>query len=107
MAINHQEHWQSNVNGNPLQYSCLETSMDRGAWRASLWSHKESDMSQTEQLSILAMDRHEDGNKTAPTLRKFRSGGETDQPATGLATKVRTTIAMSGQSTGSPGKGMS
>ena len=27
-------------NGNPLQYSCLETSMDRGAWRASLWSHK-------------------------------------------------------------------
>ena len=21
-------------NGNPLQYSCLETSMDRGAWRA-------------------------------------------------------------------------
>ena len=104
MAINHQEHWQSNVNGNPLQYSCLETSMDRGAWRA-LWSHKESDM--TEQLSIFAMDRHEDGNKTDPTLRKFRSGGETDQPATGLATKIRTTIAMSGQSTGSPGKGMS
>ena len=22
-------------NGNPLQYSCLENSMDRGAWRAS------------------------------------------------------------------------
>ena len=21
-------------NGNPLQYSCLEKSMDRGAWRA-------------------------------------------------------------------------
>ena len=21
------------VNGNPLQYSCLESSMDRGAWR--------------------------------------------------------------------------
>ena len=21
-------------NGNPLQYSCLETPMDRGAWRA-------------------------------------------------------------------------
>ena len=21
-------------NGNPLQYSCLETSMDRGAWQA-------------------------------------------------------------------------
>ena len=22
-------------NGNPLQYSCLENSMDRGAWRAA------------------------------------------------------------------------
>ena len=22
------------VNGNPLQYSCLEDSMDRGAWQA-------------------------------------------------------------------------
>ena len=32
-------------NGNPLQYSCLENSVDRGAW----WSHKESDM--TEQLT--------------------------------------------------------
>ena len=23
-------------NGNPLQYSCLETSIDRGAWRATV-----------------------------------------------------------------------
>ena len=23
-------------NGNPLQYSCLESSMDRGAWRATV-----------------------------------------------------------------------
>ena len=23
-------------NGNPLQYSCLENPMDRGAWRASV-----------------------------------------------------------------------
>ena len=31
-------------NGNPLQYSCWENSMDRGAWRAySPWGHKESD----------------------------------------------------------------
>ena len=29
---------------NPLQYSCLENPMDRGAWRAySPWGHKESD----------------------------------------------------------------
>ena len=27
-------------NGNPLQYSCLDDSMDRGAWH-SPWGHKE------------------------------------------------------------------
>ena len=32
-------------NGNPLQYSCLKNSTDRGAWWAtsySPWGHKES-----------------------------------------------------------------
>ena len=24
-------------NGNPLQYSCLENSMDRGAWEATVY----------------------------------------------------------------------
>ena len=34
-------------NGNPLQYSCLENSMDRGTWQNySPWSHKESDMTE-------------------------------------------------------------
>ena len=37
-------------NGNPLQYSCLENSMDIGAWQASPWGHRESDM--TEQLTL-------------------------------------------------------
>ena len=31
-------------NGNPLQYSCLENPMDKGAWRASPWNRKQSDM---------------------------------------------------------------
>ena len=32
-------------NGNPLQYSCLENSMDRGAWRATVHGvAKETDM---------------------------------------------------------------
>ena len=33
-------------NGNPLQYSSLENSMDRGAWQAiySSWACRESDM---------------------------------------------------------------
>ena len=35
--------------GNPLQYSCLENPMDRGAWRAtySSWGHKELDTNPT------------------------------------------------------------
>ena len=36
-------------NGNPLRYSCLENSMDRGVWRAMVHGVTELDM--TEQLS--------------------------------------------------------
>ena len=33
------------ANGNPLQYSCLENPMDRGAWQATVHGiAKESDM---------------------------------------------------------------
>ena len=39
-------------NGNPLQYPCLDNSMDRGAWQAGYnpWTCKESDM--TERLHL-------------------------------------------------------
>ena len=30
--------------GNPLQYSCLENPMDRGAWQATVMGSQESDM---------------------------------------------------------------
>ena len=34
-------------NGNPLQYSCLGNSMDRGAWWATVpGGHRESDMTE-------------------------------------------------------------
>ena len=32
------------VNGYPLQYSCLENPMDRGAWQAAVHGVAESDM---------------------------------------------------------------
>ena len=37
-------------NGNPLQYSCLENSVDRGAWQPTVHGITESDM--TEQLAL-------------------------------------------------------
>ena len=37
-------------NGNPLQYSCLENSMKRGAWQATVHGVVQLDM--TEQLSL-------------------------------------------------------
>ena len=33
-------------NGNPLQYSCLENPMDRGAWWATVHGVTESDMTE-------------------------------------------------------------
>ena len=35
--------------GNPLQYSCLENPIDRGAWQATVCSHKELD---TTEVSV-------------------------------------------------------
>ena len=32
--------------GNPLQYSCLENPMDRGAWQATFHRVAESDMTE-------------------------------------------------------------
>ena len=40
--------------GNPLQYSCLENPLDRGAWWVP-WGHKESD--RTEWLTLMIEQR--------------------------------------------------
>ena len=47
-------------NGNPLQYSCLENPMDRGAWRAnSLWGRQESDMTERLLTHTYTWDKRE------------------------------------------------
>ena len=38
--------------GNPLQYSCLENSMDRGAWWATVHEVTKSDMTERLTLSL-------------------------------------------------------
>ena len=46
-------------NGNPLQYSCLENPMDRGAWWAtySPWGLKESDMTERLHFHFSALEK--------------------------------------------------
>ena len=47
-------------NGNPLQYSCLENFMDRGAWQAAVHRVTESQTQpkrfSTQTVSVLEMD---------------------------------------------------
>ena len=38
-------------NGNPCQYSCLENSMDRGAWWATVHATAESDTNEHKQTT--------------------------------------------------------
>ena len=46
-------------NGNPPQYSCLENSMNRGAWRATVCGgHTESDMTGWLTPSLCICQRH-------------------------------------------------
>ena len=43
------KHTSGEGNGNPLQYSCLENSMDKGDWHATV--HGATELDTTERLS--------------------------------------------------------
>ena len=40
-------------NGNPLRYSCLENSMDRGAWQTAVHDITESDVSEHSTANMI------------------------------------------------------
>ena len=45
-------------NSNPFQSSCLENSMDRGAWRATVHGVKESNRTERLTLSLFTQGSH-------------------------------------------------
>ena len=62
-------------NGYPLQYSCLENSMHRWAWRAtcSPWGRKESDT--TERLNHLKRNCHQGAGEVGEQVTPERPPG--------------------------------
>ena len=44
-------------NGNPLQYSCLENSVDRGSGGLQFMGHKESDMTEFSSVQSISCVR--------------------------------------------------
>ena len=53
-------------NGSPLQYSCLENPMDRGAWRAT--AHGITELDTTEQLTLSLLHFHENETKNETAI---------------------------------------
>ena len=49
------------VNGYPLQYSCLENPMDRGAWWATVYGVTKADM--TKRLTLMSQGLEGQGDQ--------------------------------------------
>ena len=63
-------------NGNPLQYSCLENPMDRGAWRAAVYpvTKSQTRLSSTACSSDIWENAHvREGKISANTMDKSRT----------------------------------
>ena len=58
--------------GNPLQYSCLENPMDRGAWRATVHGVSES------RTRLTDCAQHSTANARKPRMRSFSSPKEVE-----------------------------
>ena len=59
-------------NGNPLQYSCLENPIDRGAWRATvhLRGHKKSDTAEYTHTHTVILEKMAKINDLKSHLKK-------------------------------------
>ena len=59
-------------NGNPLQYSCLQNPMDRGAWWAtySPWGCKESDMTEETERANVRRSQNQAKRSRVPSWRR-------------------------------------
>ena len=64
-------------NGNPLQYSCPENPMDRGAWRTTPWGHKELDTTERLSKGCLCSSTH---NHTIPATDSIFISPLTEAP---------------------------
>ena len=72
---------------NPLQYSCLGNSMDRGAWWAIVYGVQESEMTEQRTLSLYGDNSH---------IRQFTHLGCMNQWFSLAAQMVKNLPAMSG-----------
>ena len=63
--------WVGKIPWRREQYFCLENSMDRGAWQATVLGFAESDM--TEQLSLLFTSLQKGDSHPPATLRTARN----------------------------------
>ena len=58
-------------NGNPLQYSCLENPMDRGAWWATVYGVTE--LHTTERLTQFTVHTVEGSHSMGSSLQRHKT----------------------------------